>query len=167
MDKEYAKYLLEKTHQDYSRIAEEFSKTREYLPEERKDLLLQYITPGDKVLDLGCGNGRFSGVFQKDIEYIGVDNSEGMIEIARKKYPGADFSVADALNLPFPENYFDKVFSFAVIHHVPSTELRIKFLKEARKVLRPGGILILTVWHLNPFKMILIGEYGRAKDFLK
>jgi len=167
MDKEYAKYLLEKTWKDYNQIAEDFSKTRGYIPEERKDLLLQYITPGDKVLDLGCGNGKFSEVFQKEIKYIGIDNSEKMIEIARKKYPRVDFRVADILSLPFPENSFDKVFSFAVIHHIPSGELQLQSLKETKRILKPGGILILTVWNLNPFRTILIGEHKRAKDFFK
>jgi len=167
MDKEYAKYLLEKTRKDYNQIAEDFSKTREYIPEEQKSLLLQYITPGDKVLDLGCGNGRFSEVFQKKIEYVGVDNSEKMIEIARKKYPKVDLRIADALSLPFPENSFDKVFSFAVIHHLPSEELQLQLLKETRRILKPGGVLILTVWNLNPFRMILIGEYKRVKAFFE
>jgi ubiquinone/menaquinone biosynthesis C-methylase UbiE len=167
MDKEYVKYLLEKTRKDYDQIAESFSKTREYIPEEQKSLLLQYITPGDKVLDLGCGNGRFSEVFKQNIEYIGVDSSRKMIEIAKTKYPEADFKVTDALNLPFPENSFDKVFSFAVIHHIPSEELQLQFLKEVKRTLKPGGILILAAWNLNPLRMILIGQYKRVKDFFK
>lgn len=157
---------MEKTRNDYNAIAEDFSETRKYLPPDRKNLLLQYITSGDKVLDLGCGNGRFSDAFN-NVDYIGVDNSKEMIKIARAGHAQADFQVADALNLPFPDNYFDKVFSFAVFHHIPSKELRAEFLKEAKRILKPQGLLLLTVWNLNPLKMVLIGEKERTKDLLK
>lgn len=167
MDREYAEYLLKKTTQDYNLIAEDFARTREYLPEGEKDWLLQYIIPGDRVLDLGCGNGRFSEIFPEDIDYIGVDNSEKMIEIAKKRYPKSKFCLADALNLPFPENFFDVIFSLAVIHHIPSEEFRLRFLKEAKRVLKPGGIFILSAWDLNPLRMIIIGERERAANFLK
>jgi len=105
--------------------------------------------PGDKILDLGCGNGRFLQIIgEKDIEYFGVDNSEELIRIAREKYPNHNFQTADALSLPFSDNFFDKVYSIAVLHHIPSEEFRIQFLKEARRALKPGGLLILTVWNL-------------------
>lgn len=168
MDKEYAEYLLRKTKEDYNLIAEDFSRTREHVPEDRKSLLLQYIFPGDKILDLGCGNGRFFEIFENlRISYFGVDNSEKMIKMAKNKYPKGNFETASALKLPFPINYFDKIFSFAVFHHIPSEDFRLQFLKEAKRVLKPKGILILTVWDLNPLKMILIGEWKRTRSFLK
>ena len=167
MDKEYAQYLLKKTIKDYNLIADEFSRTREYVPEDRKNLILRHTGPGNRVLDLGCGNGRFSEIFREDIDYVGVDNSEKMIEIAKKEHSGKKFQIAGALNLPFPDNYFDVIFSFAVIHHIPSKELRLRFLSEAKRILKPGGILILTAWYLNPFKMALIGEWDRAAEFMK
>lgn len=149
MDKEYAKYLLKKTVEDYDLIAEEFSRTREKPWPEIKFLFDDYLIPGDKVLDLGCGNGRMFEFFQdKNIDYVGIDSSEKLIELAKKRYPGVRFELADALNLPFLDNSFDKVYSFAVLHHIPSEELRLRFLEEARRVLRPGGKIILTVWNL-------------------
>ena len=129
-------------------MAEEFSGTRRYI---WKDFwsLARHTKSGDKVLDLGCGNGRLLDLLgEKGIDYIGVDNAENLIEIARKRYPGADFRVASAFKLPFPEDYFDKVYSIAVLHHIPSQELRSEFLKEVKRVLKPGGLLILTVWNL-------------------
>lgn len=168
MDKKYAQYLFKKTTADYNLTAEDFSRTREYVPEDRKELLLKYIGPGDRILDLGCGNGRFFEVFKNmQVEYFGVDISKKMIKIAKEKYPNRDFQVADALSLPFSSNYFDKIFSFAVFHHIPSKEFRLKFLKEAKRVLKPKGIFILTVWNLNPITMILIGQQKRVKGFLK
>ena len=148
MEKEYSKYILEKTREDYNKIAEDFSRTRSFVWDGMKPLA-EYAQAGDKVLDLGCGNGRLLQIFEgKNIEYFGIDSSEKLIKIAREKYPGDNFQVADALNLPFPNNFFNKIYCIAVLHHIPSDELRMQFLKEAKRVLRPDGILILSVWNL-------------------
>jgi len=151
MDKEYAEFLMKKTSQDYNLIASHFSRVREKTWEEFRFLFEEYLIPGEKVLDLGCGNGRFFEFFkEKNIDYFGVDSSEKLIEIAKKKYPKGKFQVANALNLPFPSNFFDKVYSLAVLHHIPSKEFRLRFLKEVKRVLKPEGLLILTVWNLWP-----------------
>jgi ubiquinone/menaquinone biosynthesis C-methylase UbiE len=147
MKKNYAKSLLEKTRMDYNKIAGVFSKTRDYLPADISTLQ-KYAQPNDKILDLGCGNGRLKKLFGKEINYYGVDFSEELIKIAKTKYPDGEFLVVDGLNLPFPDNFFDKIFCLAVLHHIPSFDIRLKFLKEARRVLKPGGLLILTVWNL-------------------
>lgn len=182
MDREYAKYLLEKTRQDYNLIAEHFSRTRERIWPEMKFLFDDYLIPGERILDIGCGNGRFFEVFKgKRVDYFGIDNSEKLIEIAKRRYPEKEFlpstkekgvtehkgvhrfQVADALNLPFPDNYFDKVYSIAVLHHIPSEEFRLRFLKEARRVLKQEGLLILTVWNLWPRFIKLIFKFGLLK----
>jgi len=164
MNKEYAQYLLDKTRQDYNAIAEQFSSTRRFIWKGLEPLY-NYASSQDKVLDLGCGNGRLLQIFQAiDIDYIGVDSSKKLIEIAQKTYPNARFQVVDALHLPFPTNYFDKVYSIAVLHHIPSTELRLEFLEGVKRVLRPGGLLILTVWDLwqgRGWKLNL--KYGTLK----
>jgi len=149
MKKEYAKYLLEKTYKDYNAIAKDFSSTRRFVWKGLEPLH-DYASPGDRVLDLGCGNGRLLQIFKEiDIVYTGTDGSEKLIEIAKKTYPNTTFQVADALHLPFSTNSFDKVYTIAVLHHIPSKELRLEFLEGVRRVLRPGGALILTVWDLR------------------
>jgi ubiquinone/menaquinone biosynthesis C-methylase UbiE len=176
MKKEYAEQLLKKTKEDYNQIAEEFSITRKEIWDEIDFLFDDYVIPGDKILDLGCGNGRFFELLKdKDVNYIGVDFSEKLIEIAKKKYPKVKFQVADALNLPFPNNYFDIIYSIAVLHHIPSREFRQQFLKEARRILKPNGLLILTVWKLKSKKnwslflkyttLKLIGKLERRDAF--
>ena len=76
MDKKYAEYLINKTRSDYNTIAEHFSKTRITVPED-KSVPTEYIKPGDKVLDLGCGNGAlYSNLKEKNIDYLGVDFSK-------------------------------------------------------------------------------------------
>ncbi len=149
MKKEYAEIILKKTKENYNLTAEDFSRTRQTVWEELK-FLFDYAENNDKILDLGCGNGRCLDFLKdKKIDYTGIDNSEELIKIARKKYPQINFQVADALKLPFPDNSFDKVYSIAVLHHIPSGELRVQFLKEAKRVLKPGGVLILTVWKFH------------------
>lgn len=170
MNREYAEYLLNKTKEDYNLIAEEFSNKREGVWEETK-FLFDDLELGEKVLDLGCGNGRYFPLFrEKSTDYFGTDNSEALIKIAKDKYPEGEFQVADALNLPFPDNYFDKIYSIAVLHHVPSEELRLDFLKEAKRVLKPGGSLILTVWKFHRieeyyflFKYTILKVIGKSK----
>jgi len=148
MDKNYAQYLLKKTIENYNLIAEDFSRTRRFVWRDLESLY-HYASTGDKVLDLGCGNGRLFQIFKDiNINYTGVDSSGKLIEIAKKTYPSATFLVADALRLPFSTNYFDEVYSVAVLHHIPSAQLRLEFLEEAKRVLKPGGLLILTVWNL-------------------
>ena len=153
MDENYAQYLSNKTKEDYNLIAEEFSSTRQNIWPETQSLLDKHYVSGEKVLDLGCGNGRYFGYFKKkDVNYFGTDNSEKLIEIAKSRYPGIDFQVTDGLGLPFSDNFFDKIFSIAVLHHIPSKELRIQFLREAKRVLKPGGSLILIVWNFRKVK---------------
>ena len=168
MEKEYAEYLLEKTKKDYDLIAGEFSQTRGFLWEELKKFK-DLIKDGEKVLDLGCGNGRLLEILQdKKIEYIGVDSSRKLIEIAKEKHPNFQFLVADALSLPFLENSFDKVFSISVFHHIPSEELRLQFLKEIKRILKPKGILILTVWNLWQKRyFLLILKFTLLKIFFR
>lgn len=148
MDKNYAQFLIDKTNKDYNLIADDFSRTRGYVWPEIT-FLFKDIISSEKVLDLGCGNGRCYEFFKKkNIEYIGIDNSEKLIKIAKQKYPEANFRVQNALNLNFENNCFDKIYSIAVLHHIPSQYLRLQFLKEAKRVLKPDGKIILTVWKL-------------------
>jgi len=165
MKPEYAHYLLVKTREDYNLIADEFSITRQNIWQEIRFLFDDYLIPKEKVLDLGCGNARFYPLFkEKAVEYIGIDSSKDLINISKDMYPDADFRVEDALELSFPDNYFNDIYSIAVLHHIPSEELRLKFLNEAKRVLRSGGFLILTVWKFHQIKQwFLLLKYTLLK----
>lgn len=135
--------------------AQEFSDTRFRIWGELKSFI-KYLKPGDKVLDLGCGNGRLFQLFKnQSIDYVGVDNSQSLIDLAKKKNPEAKFILADALNLPFSGQEFDVVFSIAMLHQIPSDELRIKALEEMKRVLKNKGTFVLTCWNLWQLKLIL------------
>jgi len=148
MERSYAEYILKKTKDDYNLIAEDFSRARRFISQDLKTLG-EYTLAGERALDLGCGNGRLFEVLRdKKVDYIGADFSEKLIEIAKKRYPEAKFQVTDALNLSFPSNFFDKIYAVSVLQHIPSKEFQLQFLKEAKRVLKPEGLLILRVWDL-------------------
>lgn len=150
MKKEYAQYLLDKTKQDYTLIAKDFSRTRKNPWPEVKFLFDKYLDKGDKILDLGCGNGRFFPFFQgHQVNYFGVDNNPHLLKLAKKNFPAGNFQVDDALNLSFANDFFDKVYSMAVLHQIPSYRLRMEFIKETKRVLKPKGILVFTVWKIH------------------
>ena len=123
---------------------------------------------------MGCGNGRlFSLLKDRGVEYIGIDSSEKLIDIAKSKYwkENPKFLVVEALHLPFPDNYFDKIYSIAVLHHIPSDAFRLEFLKEVKRVLKPKGFFILTAWNLRKkkagfwllIKYTILGIFGKSK----
>jgi len=150
MNSSYAKNLIEETKEYFNKNAESFSASREKNWPEIEELK-KYIKKGEKVLDLGCGNGRLFKLFKgKNIKYIGVDFSEKMIQKAKEKH-GDHFQVADIFNLPFSDNYFYSIWSIAVFHHIPSKELQIKALQEIKRVLKKNGKIIMTCWHLFKF----------------
>jgi SAM-dependent methyltransferase len=168
MKESYAQFILEETRKGYDQIAEDFSKTRNHPLEQLGNLFDNYLQKKDKVLDLGCGNGRYMESFlAKKVDYIGMDESRPLIEIAKKKYPKEQFIVGSALDLPFPGGDFDKVFSLAVLHHIPSRGLRQKFFAEIFRVLKPQGAMVLTVWDLRLSKMIKSRNWKRTAGFLK
>ncbi|MFZ3057617.1 MAG: methyltransferase domain-containing protein [Minisyncoccales bacterium] len=148
MDGKYAKKILDKTVLDYNSIADKYSRVREKDWPEFNFLFDKYLLPNDKVLDLGCGNGRFYQSFKnKEVDYLGIDVSSKLIEITKNNHPEGKFEVSSVDSIL--SDSFDKVYSIAVLHHIPSHEFRLNFLKEIKRVLKDNGSLILTVWNLK------------------
>ena len=146
MNPSYAKYLIEKTKDYFDKNVDSFSGSRNRLWPEFEELK-KYMKGGEKILDLGCGNGRLFELFKnRNVKYTGVDTSVEFIERAREKY-GDYFVVADAFNLPFSDNSFDSIWAIAFFHHIPSKQLRLKILKEIKRVLKKDGKIIATCWN--------------------
>ena len=104
---------------------------------------------GKQVLDVGCGIATDGEQFaQNGAIYSGVDASKTAIALAQRRFELAQlsgtFRHADATALPFADATFDLVYSHGVIHHVPNTQTAID---EFHRVLRPGGKVILMVYH--------------------
>ena len=80
--------------------------------------LPRLLTPGVKVLDVGCAVGGFYNIMrtlQPDIDYTGIDISEPSLEVARKKYPEARFLSVDGVDTPFGDGEFDLVHCTSVL----------------------------------------------------
>lgn len=148
MKQDTAKKLLKKVIEDYSKIADDFSQTRKWLWPEF-DFFKKYIKEGDKILDVGCGNGRFYPFVKdiKNISYVGIDNNEALIKHAQKIYPSTKFLVGDLLHIPYDEQA-DILFSIASFHHIPSSKLRNKSAQELNRVIKKNGYAVITVWNL-------------------
>ncbi len=148
MREQTATRILDENKASYNSIAGEFSKTRARFWDELI-FLGEHAVPNMQVLDLGCGNGRFYDVLKsRQITYTGLDNSEALIEEAKKRHPEINFIVGDATKLPFTDSAFNLVYSFAVIHHIPSKKLREQFIREVARVLHTGDTFIITSWYL-------------------
>ncbi len=97
------------------------------------DAIGKYINDNDSVLDVGCANG-YSLNLQKGKVRIGVDISEEMIALAKKKVFDCDFFVNDARNLDFPNNAFDVVYTTRCLINLPSWEEQRKAILECMRV---------------------------------
>ena len=124
----------------------------------REDLLdLAGIGPGMRVLDVGCGTGTQAIASWRRSQsagaVVGVDISEAMLAVARRKAHrvGLDiaFHRADAAALPFEDERFDVVTISTVMHMIPQSRRR-PCLREASRVLRRGGRLLLIDYAGNP-----------------
>jgi 2-polyprenyl-3-methyl-5-hydroxy-6-metoxy-1,4-benzoquinol methylase len=151
MTKEQADAILNLVKRNYNEIAAAFDATRkkEIWPAIRK--FAAEIKDDDKVLDAGCGNGRLlEALRDKKITYLGIDNSAELIKAAKINFPEREFREADILDLNnVSESNFDHIFCLAVLQHIPSRELRVKFLKNLAARLKPAGNLIVSVWNLR------------------
>lgn len=108
------------------------------------DILTNIINlEGTKVLEFGCGVGRWASIILKrGAIYYGVDISDSMLDMARNLIPKAEFYKIDSYKLPFKDNEFDMVFTITVLHHNPY-EQQTKIIDELIRVTRPNGYILL------------------------
>jgi len=104
---------------------------------------------GRDVLEVGCGIATDGVAFARaGARYVGVDVSEVPLRLARRRFDleGLEgcFASASATGLPFDDEIFDLVYSHGVLHHIHETEAAIA---EIRRVLRPGGIALVMLYH--------------------
>ncbi|MCU4751358.1 class I SAM-dependent methyltransferase [Halobacteria archaeon AArc-curdl1] len=99
--------------------------------------LKQFVTPDDRILDIGAGIGSIEERFPNH-EIIGIDLSPKMIRTARSRVD-ASFLVGDARSLPVGDDHVDAVFFVATLEFIPEIDM---VLNEATRVLSPDGTLV-------------------------
>jgi len=117
--------------------------------------VLDLLAPkaGERILDLGCGDGVLSArIAETGAEIVGVDSSEAMIQAAVAL--GVDAHLADAQALPF-ESEFDAVFSNAALHWMPDTDA---VLAGVFRTLKPGGRFVAEFGGHGNIAAIRVGE---------
>lgn len=99
---------------------------------------------GKRVLDIGCGTGRWSQYFHGlGARVTGIDVSRDLLEDNKKRIQGIEFLEMSACRLDFPDNTFDLVNSVTVLQHIPY-EIQAKALDEICRVLKPGGSALIV-----------------------
>ena len=109
----------------------------------RRDFLLRDVEPGMRVLDLGCGEGRFTlEIARAGGQVTGADVAVAALARARSRGPELDFRLVPFEGpLPFEDSAFELVWASEVIEHVADTA---RWLSEVRRVLTPRGVLLVT-----------------------
>ena len=113
-------------------------------PESFRFFVKQYLKPGQKIADVGCGPGRaILFLVEQVLNVYGIDVSEKSLEIAKSHIERATFICASNLSIPIPDSFFDVVISDGVIHHIPDPFLA---LSENTRILRKNGYMYLSVY---------------------
>jgi SAM-dependent methyltransferase len=127
-------------------------------------LLKPYIVASQWIkgdlLEVGCGEGRGIGRLLPHVRsYWAIDKIASAIETLQKRFPAAQLVAGNLPPLPYPDASFDSLVSFQVIEHIEDDKL---FLKEIHRVLRPGGVALITTpnrpmslsrnpWHIREY----------------
>jgi SAM-dependent methyltransferase len=118
-----------------------------------------------RILDVACGPGTFVGTLPHDLDCVGLDIAAAQIDYARSHYAAANhtFGLMDPGRLPLETDSFNIVTIVELIEHIPASEA-LQLLVECRRVLRPGGKLVVTtpnysgLWPLLEFITNRLGQ---------
>ncbi len=109
-----------------------------------------------RVLDLGCGNGRFLKFIREtwgfEGKYVGLDVSPELLEEASRLHPREDniaWHRCDIVSEPWPAGPFDLVVAWGLFHHVAGTRRRRQLLVSMADALCPGGTMALSLWQFR------------------
>ena len=111
-----------------------------------------------RIVDIGCGPGfllSFIGKWFEGAELTGVDQSEALLNIAQSRCKGMTALKGDASAIPLPDGYADAAFALHVVEHLAQPA---QFFQEARRVLRPGGLLVIATPNADGWGARLMGR---------
>ena len=131
-----------------------------------QDKVIPALAPrkSDIILDIGCGDGRFTVPLAKRCKRItGIDSSKEMLELARKKSKNIEYKKVDVeKGLPFKDNSFDKILCILVIDHMKKLDF---FYKEVHRVLKKDGSFLFDEFVSNMVQPIRTRYYDPIMDF--
>ena len=110
---------------------------------------------GRRVLDVGCGTGKFAAALSERAKVWGVDASPEMLEVARSRAPRVRFKQVSAEALPFKDGWFERATLWLVVHLVD----RPRAYAEIRRVLVPGGRLAVATFDPSYFGLFWFRDY--------
>jgi ubiquinone/menaquinone biosynthesis C-methylase UbiE len=127
------------------------------------DRELGRLPAGSSVLDIGCGTGVYLNRFAK-LGFVptGLEPAPSMLEVARRNNPSVRIEQGVATKLPFPDASFDAVTAIEVHRYLHLDDIR-KSLKEAMRVLRPGGLVITTLVNRYALDGFYLVQHLRAR----
>lgn len=158
--------MNDSSREEYNRLAAVYDQRWDrYVRISLDRVLGAVVLDGDeRVLDVGCGTGVLLEQLRRrhpGLELQGIDPSEGMLEIARKRC-GADVSLAQgqAEKLPYPADAFDVIVSVSALHYFAEPPQAIA---EMHRVLRPAGRVVIVDWCADFFAMRLFARWLRLR----
>jgi GT2 family glycosyltransferase/SAM-dependent methyltransferase len=111
--------------------------------------------PDPVIVEAGCGNGAWvAHLQQSQHRVLGVDNYVPALQELKRHFPQAIAVAADVRRMPFPDNFADACISLGVVEHFPAGPQQV--LSEMQRILRPGGLLFLTVPYYNWLRRLFI-----------
>lgn len=160
---EFEDYLSVSNYYDNYRTTAGFNQLLGYIDQVIKD-------KKGSILEVGCGTGNYLSKLARIYERVcGLDLNKGMLDKCQEKVKdlkNTELKLGSALQIPFSDTSFDVIIAMQTVHHYGCDENRISFFKEARRVLKPGGRLIInyTEPHQQPYHYpILLGGPSCAK----
>ncbi len=122
----------------------------------------RFLKPDDVILEAGCGNGQMvEGLVRRGFgKVLGIDYEPGVIRQVQTVLPHLNVKVDNVFSLNIADNFLDAYLSFGVVEHFFSGPQPI--LNEARRVLRKGGVAMISVPHLNPYRGQALAQLPEA-----
>lgn len=149
---EKARAIKRQLLETFDEIAPQFNVTR-YKPWPESKRFISTFPKDSYFLDLGCGNGRNSVHLAKEgMRVVVCDFSRVLLEIAQNKFEWnqvldrTQIFQGDISSLPIKNDAFDAVLYIATIHHLPLSEERLASLMEVKRILKPGGRVLVSAW---------------------
>jgi ubiquinone/menaquinone biosynthesis C-methylase UbiE len=119
-----------------------------------RHLFEQYARTGTMMLEGGCGRGQYVTYYSsKGVNVIGMDFACNTLKMLRGRQESLLLCAGDVAALPYRDGVFDVYYSGGVVEHFEAGPGRA--LDEARRVLRPGGVLLISVPYLSPLRRVL------------